>query len=284
VPGLLLLPWWLWVIGVLSIMVPHELMHGLVARTQKIAVRSLGWILLLFLPGAFVEPDEKQLQKSKLMTRLRVYSSGSFANMIVAALALALSVIMVNALFAPYGLAPTALINNSGAYNASLNGTVISIAGTRVFDLDTYNQSLVGKKPGDVVIVESDLGNETKNYSIKLTKSEDNRTILGVYSFQQVLRLNSAIEEKTGEAGADVALMLLNIINWIAILNFSVGAVNLLPIKPLDGGYILQGIVEKRAKNITNAMKIANVISILMFAVLLFNLIGPYIMSWLTAV
>src|SRR3989338_6856547 len=55
-PGLLLLPWWIWVIGIMSVMVPHELMHGIVCRLEHVRIKSLGWLLLVIIPGAFVEP------------------------------------------------------------------------------------------------------------------------------------------------------------------------------------------------------------------------------------
>ena len=78
VPGVFLFPWWIWVIGIAAVIIPHEFMHGIMCRLEGIRIKSVGWILLFVIPGAFVEPDEKQLQKAKRSTKLKVYAAGSF--------------------------------------------------------------------------------------------------------------------------------------------------------------------------------------------------------------
>ena len=83
-PGALFFPWYVWVIAIGIMFIPHELSHGVMCRRYKIKVKSVGLMLLAVLPGAFVEPDENQLKKSKLSTRLRIYSVGSFVNIITA--------------------------------------------------------------------------------------------------------------------------------------------------------------------------------------------------------
>ena len=54
------------IIGIVVAVVIHEGMHGIIARRLKIAVRSTGLLFFLIVPiGAFVEIDDKEIQKSK---------------------------------------------------------------------------------------------------------------------------------------------------------------------------------------------------------------------------
>ena len=55
---------------------------------------------------------------------------------------------------------------------------------------------------------------------------------------------------------------------WIFLFSFGIGLVNLLPIKPLDGGLILEELVGGRKR-------LVKVISVAMLALLIFNLVGP---------
>ncbi len=63
--------------------VSHEFAHGVFARLHKIKVKTTG--LAFFGPffGAFVEPDEKQMQKAKKFPQLSVLAAGVFANVLM---------------------------------------------------------------------------------------------------------------------------------------------------------------------------------------------------------
>ncbi|MCD6367588.1 MAG: hypothetical protein J7L45_00720, partial [Candidatus Aenigmarchaeota archaeon] len=70
-PGILGVPFWYWIISVAILIFFHEGMHGILARAEKIRIKTLGLILLAVIPGAFVEPDEKQLKKANWKAKLR---------------------------------------------------------------------------------------------------------------------------------------------------------------------------------------------------------------------
>lgn len=89
-PGFIGIPFWFWIIVVAVILIPHEAFHGIIARSEKIKLKDVGLLLLAIFPGAFVEPDEKQLKKSKLITKLRIFSSGSFINIVIGFLVIVL--------------------------------------------------------------------------------------------------------------------------------------------------------------------------------------------------
>ena len=58
-------------------MVIHEFGHGFLSRVENIKVKSAGVLALVIPIGAFVEPDEEDIAKSSLGTKLRMYAAGS---------------------------------------------------------------------------------------------------------------------------------------------------------------------------------------------------------------
>jgi membrane-associated protease RseP (regulator of RpoE activity) len=69
------------VIGV----VLHELMHGVLARSQQIGVKSLGILWCVVPVGAFVEQDDAEMTAAPRRNRDRVAAAGVFANFVLAA-------------------------------------------------------------------------------------------------------------------------------------------------------------------------------------------------------
>lgn len=73
-----------WIIIIAIIAIPHEFAHGIIARLNKIRVHSTGFGFLGPFLAAFVEPDEKQTEKSSKFAQLSILSAGTFANILVA--------------------------------------------------------------------------------------------------------------------------------------------------------------------------------------------------------
>lgn len=71
-----------WIIIIAIIAIPHEFAHGIIARLNKIKVHSTGFGFLGPFLAAFVEPDEKQTEKSSKFAQLSVLSAGTFANIL----------------------------------------------------------------------------------------------------------------------------------------------------------------------------------------------------------
>ncbi len=73
-----------WIIIIAIIAIPHEFAHGIFARLHKVTVHSTGFGFLGPFLAAFVEPDEKQMEKRGVFPQLAVLAAGTFANIIVA--------------------------------------------------------------------------------------------------------------------------------------------------------------------------------------------------------
>ena len=80
----LFIPFWYGLIALAVTLVSHEASHGVLSLIAKVKVKSTGLLTLGALPiGAFVEPDEKDLEEHKSVERMRVYTAGSLANFTV---------------------------------------------------------------------------------------------------------------------------------------------------------------------------------------------------------
>ncbi|MBI3190392.1 site-2 protease family protein [archaeon] len=286
-PGVFVVPWWIWVIGVAIVIIPHEFMHGIMCRIDKVKIKSVGWILLVVIPGAFVEPDEKQLKKSKRSTKLKVYAAGSFANIATALIVLVIMASFFSVSFTNSGVYVNA-INNTPAWNAGINGTITQIENYKISNEMELKSVLSNFSPGDTVMVSTLEGNAVvsqfrfsidfliprpaavtnniaHNYTVMLENHpESSGAYLGVAVMAQSVSYN-------GESLYSY-VMVSTLLMWIYIFSLGIGIVNMLPIKPLDGGLLFEEIVGKFTKHGKN---IVRAVSIIMLIILLFNLIGP---------
>ena len=285
VPGVFIVPWWIWIIGIVSVVVPHEIMHGVMCRISKVRISSVGWAFFLFIPAAFVEPDQKQLARAPVATKLKVYAAGSFANLAVAGI-IALLLTFLSGAFVQAGTA-FPFIKDSPAYDSNLTGAIISIDGARVMSAEDLKVILDVKSPGDTVsvgLVGIKSGQLTPIFSgifpshagvvtggsarfVNVTLGDNNGSAyLGVY-----LR-GSAPAYSASLPG--VALSAYMVLFWIYTFSLGVGLFNLLPMKPLDGGPFFQELIGKYTPH---AEKITKYVSIVMAMLVLFNLFGVYL-------
>jgi membrane-associated protease RseP (regulator of RpoE activity) len=82
-PGLNpLIPLWYGIFALAIAVVVHEFAHGILARFAKVKIKSLGILLFIVPMGAFVEPDEKQMETVKKSHRVKIFSTGPATNII----------------------------------------------------------------------------------------------------------------------------------------------------------------------------------------------------------
>ncbi|MBI4019545.1 MAG: site-2 protease family protein [Candidatus Aenigmarchaeota archaeon] len=287
VPGIFIVPWWIWIIGIIAVVVPHEMMHGILCRANKVRIKSVGWAFFLFVPAAFVEPDEKQLSRSSTLTKLKVYAAGSFAN-IAAAGIIAMVLISLSGTFAHVGMA-FPVIKDSPAFNSSLMGAIVSIDGTAVRSPEELKSILDAKSPGETVAIGL---SEIKNNQLTPIFSGFFPSSAGVIVDGQQKFVNVTLGENNGTAylgvflgGSapaytttlpDIALGAYMLLFWIYTFSFGVGLFNLLPMKPLDGGPFFQEIISKYTPH---SEQITKYVSIAMLMLVLFNLFGVYLVA-----
>jgi membrane-associated protease RseP (regulator of RpoE activity) len=73
-----------WIIAIACIAVFHEFAHGIIARRYGVKIKTTGFGFLGPFLAAFVEPDEKQMEKKTKFQQISVLSAGTFINLILA--------------------------------------------------------------------------------------------------------------------------------------------------------------------------------------------------------
>jgi membrane-associated protease RseP (regulator of RpoE activity) len=274
-PGYILIPFWFWIITIFSILVPHELFHGIMARAEKIKLKSVGLLLLAIFPGAFVEPDEKEVKKAKVLTKLRIFSMGSFANFLVSFLIFYLTLYLIWPLSVSPGInllnvtqgAPADLAGlKPGMILTEVNGKKIVPTYTEYLNGSSYLHDELGNaKPNDSVMIKSD-GNA---YNVKLGFNEKtNSTYMGI-TYAPLFKVNP--EFFLG--------VLIPLLTMISLFSLAVGIVNILPIYPLDGGLIIQAITDKYAKK--KSKQIVRIITYLVLIILIYSFFKPFFIEFL---
>ncbi len=264
-PGFLFLPWYFWIIAIISVVVPHELFHGIMCRTENIRVKTIGWFFLLFIPGAFVEPDDNQLKKASRRVKLKVYSAGSFANFLVSLLFGLLGLALLSGFYSPSGVLPSSAIAGYPAAEANVSGAITAINDMPVRSQEDLAAALEKIPPGTSIVLKTTSG----EYNLVTAKHpETGRSFIGVSG--PFKPYDDISEQYKNSAG--IINFLKELFMWITILNFGIGLVNLLPIKPLDGGLVFE---EVAGKFFREPKFMINFVSNAMILVLLFNLFGP---------
>jgi membrane-associated protease RseP (regulator of RpoE activity) len=100
----------------------HELLHGVVARSQNIGVKSIGVLWFVVPVGAFVEQDDEQMNAAPRRARDRVAAAGVLANFVLTAVFFVLlaSVISTGVQANANGVGIAFVVPGTPAANASL--------------------------------------------------------------------------------------------------------------------------------------------------------------------
>jgi len=144
--------------GIVAIVVGivlHELCHGVVARSQKIGVKSLGILWCVVPIGAFVEQDDAQMMAASRRQRDRVAAAGVFANFVLAAVFFVALSAVVSVSVAPNasGVGVAAVVANSPAANAPVGpGDIITgLNGTATPTVSAFETAIDHTRPNTSV-------------------------------------------------------------------------------------------------------------------------------------
>lgn len=253
IPGVTIKITWGLLISIAVLVIVHEFSHGIVARREGISLKSMGLILLVLVPGAFVEPDEEEMKKSSRLSRMKVYSAGSMANFIVAALFLILLLWVPKV---PDGILVYDTLAGTPAEQAGIGGSVIyELNGVDVETYEKFSTEIDKYYPGETVTVTTDEG----VISLTLTESPDiaNQGYMGIRPVQHMKYF-----------------LFIDIITWISMLNLSVALFNLFPISSvLDGGKLTDEILDHFFSDNTS-QKLSRLFGVIAIALLAINLLS----------
>jgi membrane-associated protease RseP (regulator of RpoE activity) len=279
-------PFWHGIIAIFIVAAIHEFCHGVVARAHNIPVKSSGIVFFGPLIGAFVEPDDKVLNKKKPVVQNSMFAAGPFSNIILAVIIFAL----LSWVFAP---ATDALVEKQGfyfgevregfpAYTAGLkNGTVYTFINNQTInDSAGFIAALEGLKPNDTIIV----GNENVTVTIIASASPDDpsKGYIGVWGIYTKYTLKNP-DNMIGYAVLD---WFTELFVWIFVLTLGIGLANLLPLGALDGGRmfkiaLLRKFDKKKTEAIFKAFSLVFIVFLILLLVPIFKAVGQSLIGWL---
>jgi len=325
--------------------VVHEFSHGILTLAQGLKVKSMGLLYLIFPIGAFVEPDEEQMKKTKISKRMRVYAVGPFSNFVTFFICLLLfSFVFMSAVQPGEGLTIYEIYEDSpvdeigikkGAIVTDINGTDLTKLDNIGSRLKEYKTILNKTKANDTITLSYIYKNiNYNNIEVKLTDSYNynkkneskGKGHNGIYSFVNeegnLALIKNPFEDPTqrflyfmalpiygyfegynpivspfiepysitgplGFIPTNLFWIIVNCLYWVAWLNLMVGIFNILPMVPLDGGFLfndgVKSVVRKIKKDISpeKSDKIAGNISLFVSLFILFVVISPILLKYI---
>ncbi|MBS3772606.1 MAG: site-2 protease family protein [Candidatus Thermoplasmatota archaeon] len=125
--------------------VVHELSHGILAMAGRLKVKALGVIFFIVPIGAFVEPDEEELENTSARKRSRVFAAGPTTNMVLALVCLLVLAFVLAPSISPHS--DGVIVSND--YDQLEPWTVIAAAnGTAVANRSAFTDVTDGFTPG----------------------------------------------------------------------------------------------------------------------------------------
>ena len=262
-------PFWIWIIAIFVIVFSHESMHALIAASERIKTRRYGLLYLLAIPiGAFVDIDEKRIEKLETKKKIKIFAAGSLGNVLAFFLFLTILIVfpqIINQFLESKGVWFNNTASDSPAGKVGLKGIILKIDNTTINNIYDLHDFLRNTKPNTTVLIETTEG----KYELTLAE-KDNISYIGIVGVK-----NYIIYKNTNKPVPENIITFISysfaVIQWIAFLSLGVAIANMLPIIPLDGGLIIREILRKRLGNETG-IKLSNIVSSIFLILLIFSL------------
>jgi len=243
-------------LAVAVIILSHELAHGVIARLEGISVLSSGVFAFLLFFGAFVEPDEKEFEKTSILARLRMLAAGSSTNLVTAILV----ILLLTGLFAPSsaGVLIQEVVPNSPADRAGLQqwDVIKAINGTPILIPQNYSDFMSKVEPNTtlVLILLHNTKETTKTITTAASVTNRSRAIIpGILVGSSYHPNMLGLDQYTG-------IHLFWALFWMHLLGVNVAIFNMLPAFPFDGErilyYPLASLVKKRKRELRLTLNI----------------------------
>ncbi|MDY6985301.1 MAG: site-2 protease family protein [Candidatus Thermoplasmatota archaeon] len=256
--------------GILALIITlvfHELSHGIVSRHQGITVKTMGLLFFIIPLGAFVEPDDKEIEASEPSKRLRIEEAGAGMNMVIGIIALLLVALLAGSMVPRAAGVVVADSIGPAAEAGIMSGDIITaINGIEIKDLSI----LENFAPGDTIMVTLFRDGALKDVYVELADlseitgadpgkagigvsylpfdlaflssvfanpfSIDNFLVFLVAPLQGLIPFNEPLLSfYSVPFNPQVFSMVTNVIYWISWFNLLVGSFNVLPVSILDG-------------------------------------------------
>ncbi len=271
------------------VLVIHEVAHGIVARLERIKVKSGGFAIIIALIAGFVEPDEEEFNRARRLSKVRVIAAGSTSNMLFSFIVVGL--LLFNPSFGnilevlsptirgifyndPIGVPIVSIIEGSGAERAGMRAGDIIVGINDIQIRTPQDLAKVRLTPGEQIEVRVLRDGELMSMQVTVTPAQDDpsRGLIGI-----IRDMFPYMPPKVPfwiPWPQEVFMFLL----WLWMLSFFIGIFNMLPMIPLDGDKYISSLIEKRVSDRSfKAIRIG--VNILGFGLLVSNIVATVLKS-----
>jgi membrane-associated protease RseP (regulator of RpoE activity) len=281
IPGSpIFVPFWYGIISLFIVILIHEVSHGIIANAYKIKIKNTGVGMMAMFPLAFVEPDEKVIQKRPAKQQLSIFAAGPFSNIILAVVALLIgSFVVLPIAMSNVNVSGVEIANFEKGFPAETSGLqsgdiITFVNGVPVTEVSNFTSEMDKLSVGDSVEIVT--ANGTYTIPSKANPVNATKPYIGVYVSQHI-DLKPEVSAKYGNFAPWLWFYLLRFLQWLMVLSLGIGLANLLPLGPVDGGRMLLTGLSKVFKKNNTAVSVWKYISYLCLFLLVLNLIYPYL-------
>ncbi|MCL5011312.1 MAG: M50 family metallopeptidase [Candidatus Marsarchaeota archaeon] len=246
-------------IAIILIIVSHEAFHALVFSIEKIKIKNSGIALLSFIPiAAFVEPDEKKLEKTTITNKRRALIAGSAANFYLFVIFTLITIpFMLFYNNQSKGVIVEGVVSNSTASGFLKAGDVItSFNNTPIYNVQSLANLTSITKKGEVIPMTVNGVNVTAVFIQNSLLGIAGANLIANFYFIPGWFINSVT----------IALQ------WIVILSISIAVINILPLYITDGARLMyEEIKEKKGRK--TAARMTSLASLIVLIVIIINII-----------
>jgi len=222
----------------------HELSHGIATIAERLPIKSAGIFLFIIFPGAFVEVDEKQINKRSPKSRMRIFTAGIFANLLTALFVIGLIALLPLAL-APMYNADTALIITEIEPGAPADGVLVpysiiyTINDTEIEDYAQFIQFMSMTKPNRTLTISTNIG--IFNVTTGALPTNSSRGYLGILTNN----LQYTPKPEFAFLSPLPPFIISQTLFWTFLISISLGVINLLPFPLFDGDGFLKALLDQ---------------------------------------
>lgn len=214
-------PFFLLALGISVLL--HELFHAISSTSNRVKVKGGGILLIFVFPGAFVEPDEDEINKASLLAKLKIISIGIAINLILAGVFYLFLLYLIPLM--SKGLLIEGILNGTPAYYSGIKAgdVILAVNSTRITTSAQLEAALYASYAHTITLL-------LPNGSLTTLYVVTPKHFLGVYITYFFPHPYD---------------WFAYFIFWMFILNFSLGILNGAPLLITDGGKLITEILKK---------------------------------------
>ncbi len=273
-----------WFAFILTLVI-HEFGHAILCRVEQIKVKAMGVLFFVIPIGAFVEPDEEEVNKSASWPKMRMYGAGIMNNLVVGVFCFLLLIGMIGWAVPSTEPIVIGLYKDYPAASADIPfpSIIRTINGSPVNSTAEVASVLNLTKPGDHISIGFEKSGIVSTHELNLStwpsdlgSRESGFMGVSYYNGQGVIEMTQRFLSPAGFLillslpfipgsegqqlrilGFDVEEMtyytepfplywqVIHLLFWSGFINLAAGLFNALPMLPLDGGLIFKEGTER---------------------------------------